>query len=278
MPVTDNHLDTHRHAWRAERPLCEAHLERIHTLWDELAGFGAADTAAALNHLLDRIASLIDAQNAYWLGAVRMTEDAGDPLLGWRPRAVHYLRPRAADEAFSRQQIRSMARGDFDESTAAQARMAGVFRAHRVFELVTPAWFESDIYRFGYVELGVHDALIIGAPVNTMAEAYYGFQRTRPDDPFTVTQRDIAAAALRGLTWFHRQVLLAHGLLVAREPLSPVERRVLALLLTERSQKLIATDLGVSPATAHTYVRSVFRKLGVSGRVGLTALWLGRQA
>ena len=72
--------------------------------------------------------------------------------------------------------------------------------------------------------------------------------------------------ALRGLTWFHRRVLLAHGLLVARSPLSLIERRALALLLTDRPEKLIAADFGVSLATAPIYVRDVLRKFGVSGR------------
>jgi len=111
-----------------------------------------------------------------------------------------------------------------------------------------------------------------------VAEAYYGFLRMRTGDPFTEAQRDSAYYAMRGLTWFHRQVLLAHGLVVARAPLSPIERRVLALLLTDRPEKLIAADLDVSPSTVHTYIRDVLRKFGVSGRNGLIAVWLGRRA
>ena len=98
----------------------------------------------------------------------------------------------------------------------------------------------------------------------------------RPDDPFTETDREMAYYAMRGLPWFHRQVMLAHGLLVARTPLTPIERRVLALLLTERSEKSIAAELGLAASSIHTYVRDVVRKFGVSGRKGLTALWLGR--
>jgi DNA-binding CsgD family transcriptional regulator len=29
-------------------------------------------------------------------------------------------------------------------------------------------------------------------------------------------------------------------------------------------------------ATTHTYITALFRKFGVSGRAGLTALWLGK--
>ena len=34
--------------------------------------------------------------------------------------------------------------------------------------------------------------------------------------------------------------------------------------------------LGLTLATTHTYITDLFRKFGVSGRSGLTALWLGK--
>ena len=69
--------------------------------------------------------------------------------------------------------------------------------------------------------------------------------------------------------------MLHHGLLIARRPLTPMERRVVSLLLTERGEKEIAHDLDLTLATTHTYITELFRKFGVSGRAGLTALWLG---
>ncbi|MHB8734937.1 MAG: helix-turn-helix transcriptional regulator [Terriglobales bacterium] len=251
--------------------------ERIHCLWDKLAAFEAADNDNALRHLLGGVAQIIDAQNAYWLGAVRMSDDERDPMLGWRPRLIRYLHRLPNDEKFSQQRIRSIGRGQIDESSVAHARLAGTYRARRLCDLVSADWFKSATYQ-GYLDRGVHDSLVVGAPVSPMAEAYYGFLRMRPRDPFTEVERDIALYAMRGLTGFHRQVLLSHGLLVARSPLSPMERRVLALLLTDRSEKLIAAKLRVSASTAHTYVRDVLRKFGVSGRNGVIALWLGRQS
>ena len=38
----------------------------------------------------------------------------------------------------------------------------------------------------------------------------------------------------------------------------------------------IAADLALTPSTTHTYITDLFRKFGVSGRAGLTALWLGK--
>jgi DNA-binding CsgD family transcriptional regulator len=100
----------------------------------------------------------------------------------------------------------------------------------------------------------------------------------RAGEPFTEEQRDTAFRAMRGLTWFHRQVLLAHGIAGVGSPLSPVERRVLALLLTDQPEKVIAAKLKVTPSTVHTYVKCVLKKFGVSGRSGLIALWLGKQS
>jgi DNA-binding CsgD family transcriptional regulator len=252
-------------------------LERIHDLWDDLAAFEAAQTDAALLYLLTSVAELVGAQNAYWFGAVRMAEADGDPLLGWRPRSIQYLHPLPDDATFTRDRIKSLDRGGVDEATVAQARLAGSYRANRLCDLVSPDWFKGDTYQ-GYLGRSVHDSLVVAVPVSAMAEGYYGFLRMRPGEPFTEEERDTAFFALRGLSWFHRQVLLAHGLLVAKSPLSPLERRVLSLLLTDRSEKVIASDLGLSASSLHTYVRDVVRKFGVSGRKGLTALWLGRQS
>lgn len=246
-------------------------------MWDEIAGFKAGDSDAALRHLLGAVAELVDAQNAYWAGAVKMTDDGSDPLSGWRPRLIHYLHPLPNDEKFSQQRLRELGRGQVDQLSVAHAKLAGAYRARRMRDLVTPDWFESETYK-GYAARGVHDSLTVVAPVSASAEGYYGFLRMRADDPFTEEQRDLAYYAMRGLTWFHRQIMLAHGLVVAKAPLSPMERRVLSMLLTDRSEKLIASEIGVAPSTLHGYVRDILRKFGVSGRNGLIAVWLGRQA
>jgi len=252
-------------------------VERIHVLWDELAAFEAAGGDNALLHLLATVAQILDAQNAYWMGAVRLTENEDDPLRGWRPRSIRYLRPLPNDEKFTQQRLMELNRGRVDEATVAHARRAGSYRAARLRDLVSAQWFKGETYK-GYVGRGVHDSLVVVAPVAAIAEGYYGFFRMRPDDPFTESQRDTALYAMRGLTWFHRQTMLAHGLLVARSPLTPKERRVLALLLTDKSEKEMAAQLHLAASTLHSYVRDVLRKFGVSGRNGLIALWLGRQA
>jgi len=250
--------------------------ERIHALWDQLADFEAGECNAALSHLLGVLAEMVSAQNGYWLGAVRMSHDESDPLLGWRPRIVEYLRPRESDESFARRSIRNISRGGFDESTVEHARRAGRFRAYTIRDIVSPEWFESDFYKNGIEPRGVVDQLFVIFPINDTAEGYYGFHRIAPAGLFSRKDVDIAAYAIRGLKWFHRQVMLSYGLLAAQSPIAPMERRILQLLLTDMSEKEISEKVGLTSATTHTYVSEIFRKFGVSGRAGLTALWLGR--
>jgi DNA-binding CsgD family transcriptional regulator len=247
----------------------------IHRLWDELADFGLADVDGALNHLLGAISSLVQADTASWLGAVRLLHDDTDPMLGWRPRATRYLHTTPQDAAFNSRAMKDLQKGYLDESVLAHVRQAGTFRAHVIRELVTPAWFESSWYEYGYEARGYVDALMVVFPLQDSTEAYYGFLRKDPPGLFAEEQRRIAAYAIRGLKWFHLRVMLSHGLPVASDPLTPSERRVAGLLMTDLTEKQIAARLDLTPATTHKYISDIFRKFGVSGRPGLTALWMG---
>ncbi len=53
--------------------------------------------------------------------------------------------------------------------------------------------------------------------------------------------------------------------------LSPRERETLALLMTGAPEKQIAARLGISPHTAHDYVKALYKKLGVTSRAELMA-------
>lgn len=64
----------------------------------------------------------------------------------------------------------------------------------------------------------------------------------------------------------------------APTPLSPQERRVLELLLTDAAEREIALRMGLAESTLHSYVASIFRKFGVRGRKGLMSLWLQHRA
>jgi DNA-binding CsgD family transcriptional regulator len=253
-------------------------VRRVHQLWDEIADFDASRVDEALVHALTVLSSLVGAQNAFWLGAVRLAPGRShDPVKGWRPRAIRYLHPSEPDARFYKDATRATEVGQVDESTRANARDAGTFRAHLLRDLVSPAWFTTPFYDAAYRRRGVADAIFVICPVSRDAESYFGFHRMDGHPLFARRDRDRLAYALRGLKWFHRHVMLSHGLMVARAPLTAVEQRVLRGLLTDLSEKEIAGRLGLTARTTHAYVTAILRKFGVSGRAGLTALWLGHR-
>lgn len=253
--------------------------ERIHLLWDELADFDAARTDAALDHLLATLCELVNAQNANWFGAVRMTDILpGDPVHGWRPRCVHFLHPSAPLDVSAKEQTKNLEQGSVDETAIRNVSFAGTFRANRIVDLVSEEWFQSDYYRCHFQAFGQADIIWAGVPVNKDAECYLGIFRNVPHPRFSAEERDTIAYTLRSLKWFLRQQLLARGLLVASSPLTPLERGVLQGLLTGQSEKQIAVALNKSYHTTHEYVSSIFRKFGVNNRAALMALWLGKPA
>jgi len=254
----------------------DAIADRIHALWDELADFGAHETDAALLHAMRVVSELTRAQRAFWLGAVRLATD-GDPLGGWRMRGIRRFNSIPEDERVYALSRRRLDGGAADAVTRAQVREAGAFRVRLLRDLAPPGFFETADYDVLYRARNVHDAVFAAFPVNRDAESYFGWYRTADEpSPFSPSDRDVVAYALRSLKWFHRRVMLQHGLLIAKAPLTPTERRLVSLLLTDRSEKQIAAELSLTPATTHTYITALFRKFGVSGRSGLTALWLGK--
>ncbi len=253
--------------------LAAAVAERIHRLRDERADFAAAETDAALEHVVRVLIDLTGAHRAFWLGAVRLAAD-GDPLEGWRMRGRR-LNPTPEDDQVYKLSQRRLAGGTADAVTLAQVRQAGVSRARLLRELAPPGVFGSPDYDLLYRARNVHDAIFVAFPVNEGAESYFGWYRTAEEPaPFTPADPDVLAYAMRS-QWFHRRANLHHGLLIARAPLTPMERRIVSLLPTERGEKEIAAALSLTRATTHTYVTTVFRKFGVSGRSGLAVLWLG---
>ncbi len=122
---------------------------------------------------------------------------------------------------------------------------------------------------------GITDRIWCVLPVNRDAESLFCFDRIRRRARFTPQHEQLVAHALRGIKWFHRQLLLNHGLLVGDAPLSPAHRRLLPHLLSHKSEKQIAAALRLSRATTHKYVTDIYRSFGVTSRAGLMALWMG---
>jgi DNA-binding CsgD family transcriptional regulator len=251
--------------------------EDIHRLWDELTEFEVGQTESATCHLQQRLCDLVGAWNATWGGAIRFNADAAseDPLQGWRVAVTSLLHPFQPDpdEAPFRELQKRWNSREMDPSFLLPMRRVGHFRTYAHRRDMPADWFDGAVYHAFCGRFGTVDSVWVGFPINADAESHFGFYSRR-----VFTEKDIAllAYALRGIKWFHRQVMLTSGPLVARSPLTPAERRVLGLLLGKASEKNIAEQLGLAVSTTHQHIVSLFRKFAVRSRAELMSLWLRR--
>jgi DNA-binding CsgD family transcriptional regulator len=259
-------------------PRSTGKAEAVYALWDDLADFPAAQTDAALVHLMKTLCAWTGAANAVWVGGVRMAHGAAarkDPQQGWRGRAVRHLV--ATPEALARS--RAAARGqDVDPGLTTRAIVAdaGSFRVRRLRDgfVDLRAFRRTEHYRVYYQEAGISDRIWAAYPVNRDAESYFLFDYIDSRRSFSAADVALVGQVLRGVKWFHRQLLLSHNLLLANVPLAPMQRRLLFSLLSDCTEKTIASAIGLTPGTTHQYAVDLYRQFGVKGRAGLMALWL----
>ena len=255
----------------------DAKKQANHQLWDEMAASSASRSLEMLDTTLQRLADLVDAQQAYWIGSLRIDAIAeNDPASGWRARHNYYLHHTAEREAVRKEHYRRLDSGQVDPSILANLKNAGTFRINIKHEMVPPEWFESEIYKKLFVPFDIRDVIFVATPISPDVESWMVFERSGKDwVNFGEAERQLLDYAVRPTKWFQKQVTLHHGIYLAEETLTAAERRVLSGLLTEKTEAEIADELGLSQSTVHTYCVRICRKFGVRGRNGLISLWLG---
>lgn len=253
-------------------------MEKSHRLWDALVDYSATKVDEALNHLMATMRDWLGARDVVWVGAARLqhgTRARKDRQHGWRGLVFRHLL--ASPETYLRS-ARAASEQDRNPAmtTCALAATTGRLRVHRLRDgfVDFEAFKQTAHYRMIFVELGISDRMFVGVPVNADAESFILFDHYRPGGRFSDEDAEWVAYTMRGLKWFHRELMLSHGLLLANAPLTATERRIVRLLLTDRTEGEIAAELGQSPHTTHGHVKEILRKYGVRGRAGLTALWL----
>jgi DNA-binding CsgD family transcriptional regulator len=249
---------------------------RVTELWDQLADFGANEYDAAARHLMTSICGLINAQNAVWCGSVRVADDPKDPLKGWRVPAFIKLQHNPPPGHDATKKLQGLwNRRKMDPSFLAGVKNIGMHRCWSFRNVLSPKWFESDFYNLHFKTHGIYDLVYVSFPLNHDCESVFGFERKIPRREFSPAEKELLSFSMRGIKWFHRQLMLGHGLMATTSPILPSERKILGVLLTGASEKEIAHHLGLAPGTTHNHVTSILRKFGVQSRSGLMGLWLG---
>lgn len=235
-----------------------------------MSEYPLSDVDQALDFLLGSVAGLIAAQRGAWLATTRCitgTHAAHDRGHGWRMRASETWQP---DEP-----ARCPRRSPRQKSPAEARLTAGLITSHLTQEA---GRFRTLRLPEGPARRGVHDRIWVVFPVNADTESYFSFDRIAAAGRFSAAEIACAGDALRGIKWFHLQLLLSHGVPLAHAPLTAAERRILQHLLTGRAEKEIAGTLAISFGTVHDHVARIYRKFGVRSRAELMAIWLGARS
>jgi DNA-binding CsgD family transcriptional regulator len=248
-------------------------VEAVHCLWDELAEFDVSRPEAAANRLMSVLAERTAISNVTRAGAVRLTSgeraESDDVMRRWRVAASQALHP------YIPPPHRIWDRPESDPSMDIPLRDLGRFRSYTFRRELPQAWFGTSFFQRHYGDFGIADATFVAFPVNQDCESHFGFWAPRVLEDETIA---LITYALRGIGWFHRYLMLGHGLMLASSPLTPTERKVTQLLLTDASERRIAHQLGLADSTTHQHVVAIYRKFGVRSRAGLMSLWLNRSA
>lgn len=255
-------------------------FDKLVQLWDDLEAYAPNETSSANLHLMKTLANWLDSDYAYWCGLLRVTDGeiaAQDPLGGWRNRVQEpYKVPdvylEKGDELLDNQHLAETV----GAASIAVVREAGNFRIRLLRELVDLSEYEqSEHFEKYQMPYGLTDRLYVVTPVNEDTESCFCFELAGGDQRFSPEEANLVGTALRSVRWFQRRLFLSHGLLVGDEVLSEIERSIVLLLLTEKSEKEIAADIERAPSTTHNYVTGIYRKFGVNNRAGLMSIWLG---
>jgi DNA-binding CsgD family transcriptional regulator len=247
----------------------------VAALIGEIGEFPAADYEEALAHMLGGLGRLIGCTNTFWLaGRKDSLRSAEDPMAGWRPHAIRY-------HLYSEERQKLAAQLSERLLPGSRSAYSGDARAHGR-DAVSAA--PRARRRRGLVEL------VAGERISPAAESLGSIaERLQPGSFHRILRRDrprprrqaVRRAGTRplrlfqlGSSRFHKDTLRTFGLLRTSNPLSPRERQILRLLLTDMTEGEIAAALSLSKGTVHQYTVSVLRKLGVKRRTGLLALWL----
>jgi DNA-binding CsgD family transcriptional regulator len=147
---------------------------------------------------------------------------------------------------------------------------------HRRLELVDDQdWYAHDHVTNVRQPLGLDDTIYSAGRVDDRRIACLALLRPWGErKTFAKADCDMVNVMHGQCDWVYRRAVPPTSLQELH--LSPREEQTLWKLLDGRSEKQIAREMRLSPNTVHHYVKSIYRRLGVSSRGELSARWLER--
>ncbi|CAN5589597.1 hypothetical protein BH09VER1_BH09VER1_40870 [soil metagenome] len=255
-------------------------IAKVYEIWNRLAEFEAPRAEEAILYLLGKLKEVTVSDDAVWLGVLRLRhgrEAERDHQKGWRTRVVMHLEWTDLKREVVAEAMKAQEQDGGIPSSIEMAKLAGQFRTLFLRELHDLKIFSaSRHYQACFIPFDITDRLWCVFPVNGDCEVAVILDRCGAHPRYGEKDRALVSVIMRGLKWFHQQMLIAHGVTLANHRLTPREKSLLSQLLSDKTEKEIAGHLDLTLATVRSYTKSLYGKFGVRGRAGLMALWLGR--
>ena len=256
-----------------------AAFDSLSELWDRLETYPVSAEIEANLYLMRTLSEWLAADYAYWCGLARLPASEvadDDPLGGWRMRVGE---PYKIAEVYTKRAT-SFTKTSTSPTWSAPPRSpscrtpASIASGCSASLSTSPSTRSRSTSSATILPYGLTDRVYIVTPVSDGAESCYVFELAGDDRRFDSEDVALVGAALRRVRWFQRRLILSHGLQTGCEPLSPLERQIVQLLLTDKSEKDIAAVIDRAPSTTHNYVTGLYRKFGVNNRAALMSLWI----
>jgi DNA-binding CsgD family transcriptional regulator len=242
----------------------------IYRLVGECRELGA-DSLTWRHHALERLRNLIGAQVGEGGESAAPIHQGTQWFIQFVDRGWDSLHARRCAEAYHRDQM--LSRDPFVRRFALLRGRLTTRSPEQVLEL--RSWQRSIAFNEYFRAAGFNAGLLSQLALAGGTFSSFSFHRSKEAPLFGRRER-------RLVHLFHQEIgpLVGRSLAGAREPaiadLAPRVRQTLDCLLEGDSEKQAAMRLGLSQATVHEYVGTLYRHFGVSSRAELLAYFLRR--
>lgn len=196
-------------------------------------------------------------------------------LSGWL--AFDMIRLDTDEKPFNRKTeyvVRAIAQGEPDPLTAACIKAMGKTRTHKMFDCLPGGEQSTHWMREFHASFNVYDRMLGACSISPCCESIILADRNRENVVFSDEDEKKLLYLVQIYKRIHYWIMLERGLTRHdTNPLTPVEKNVLQLLLQGESDKMIARKLEYEYSTTRSYIQSILRKFKVSSKMELVLLW-----
>lgn len=180
------------------------------------------------------------------------------------------------DGGWSSERQRGIATGAVwaGESQSIHDRMSEpVFTVGRTDVYSDVDWYATELFKKYREPAGLDDVLMTGFRLGPDLVSVIGLHRSLGRPPFSERERLIVNLVTTEVGWLHRSGI-PEADLAPVDDMSPRQRHAMLLLVSGRSRKEIALEMGISVHTANEYIAQVYVRLGIHSRGELMARFL----